>query len=203
AGFAAETRLGPVLHCQPGEYEWARPNRLARQRHTGGTMSAVIDAGELQALKSGFDPDPEKSWSLPSRIYRDTKFLPVEQANIFWRSWQFLCHIEQLREPGSYVTGSMQGRSIFAARDAKGELRAFYNVCQHRGHELLSGAGQTRLIVCPYHAWSYSLNGALAAAPGSQALKNFHKEDFCLRPIRIEVFDGLVFVNLDLNAATL
>ena len=77
-------------------------------------MSVTLDASECQALKAGFDPVAERSTTLPSRAYRDPRFLAIDQTEIFFRSWQFLCHAESLRQPGSYVTGSIQGRSIFA-----------------------------------------------------------------------------------------
>jgi carnitine monooxygenase subunit len=162
-----------------------------------------MDAGEFQALRAGFDPLAERSASLLSRVYRDPQFLALEQSEIFFRSWQFLCHAEALRHSGSYVTGSIQGRSVFAVRDARNQLRAFYNVCRHRGHELLKGVGKTRAITCPYHAWSYGLDGTLSAAPGSKSLENFARSDFGLQPIRVEEFCGLVFLNLNVESASL
>lgn len=166
-------------------------------------MSNSLNATEYQALKAGFDPVAERSTSLPSRAYLDPSLLGVERAEVFFKSWQFLCHGEQLRAPGSYVTGDIQGRGVFAVRDSKSELRAFYNVCRHRGHELLSGAGMARAITCPYHAWTYGLDGNLSIAPGAQTLENFNKADFGLKQVRIEEFCGLVFVNLDRDAPPL
>ncbi|MGH8133751.1 MAG: hypothetical protein ACRETP_11045 [Steroidobacteraceae bacterium] len=86
-------------------------------------MSVTLDATEYQALKAGFDPVAERSTSLPSRAYRDPQFLSLEQTEIFFRSWQFLCHAEILRQPGNYMAGNIQGRCIFAARDAKNHSR--------------------------------------------------------------------------------
>ena len=97
--------------------------------------------------------------------YIDPGYLEAEREQIFRRSWQYLCHEEKLREPGSYVTGGVQGRGLFAVRGEDGALRAFYNVCRHRGHELLEGAGTTSRITCPYHAWVYDLEGRLHRAP--------------------------------------
>lgn len=82
-------------------------------------------------------------------------------------------------------------------------MRGFYNVCQHRGHELLKGAGSTRFITCPYHAWVYNLDGSLRRANRSELIENFSISDICLRRVRIEVFCHLVFVNLDPDAAPL
>jgi phenylpropionate dioxygenase-like ring-hydroxylating dioxygenase large terminal subunit len=108
-----------------------------------------------------------------------------------------------LREPGQYVAADIQGQSVFVVRGEDGALRAFYNVCKHRAHELVWGKGRTRVITCPYHAWSYKLDGSLLAARRSEGLKDFRKEEFCLTPIRVEVFCSLVFVNLDWNAEPL
>jgi choline monooxygenase len=166
-------------------------------------MSATIDASELDYLRAGFDPVPARSSSLPARAYWEQNIFAVEKAEVFLKSWQFLCHTERLRAPGSYVTGNVQGQGIFGVRDLNGQLRAFYNVCRHRGHELLRGTGQVRRVTCPYHAWTYGLDGALAAAPGSEVLERFSKSDFGLHAIQVEEFCGLVFVNLDRSAASL
>jgi choline monooxygenase len=164
---------------------------------------ALLEPSELDALRRGYDPIPERSSSLPAECYRDPKYLAVEREAVFFSSWQFLCHGEKLRQPGSYLAGAIQGQSIFAVRDRGGQLRAFYNVCKHRGHELLKGEGQTALITCPYHAWAYGLDGALRTARLSEGLENFDKADFCLTPVQVEEFCGLVFVNLDAGAASL
>lgn len=158
---------------------------------------------ELEKVGKGFDPVAARSWSLNTECYRTPKFLEVERAEIFRRSWQFLCHEEKLRQPGSYVTGDIQGQSIFATRDADGELRAFYNVCKHRGHELLQGEGRTKMITCPYHAWAYRLDGTLYSARHCEMVENFEKGQIRLTPVRVEVFCHLVFVNLDPEAPSL
>ena len=117
-------------------------------------MTTVLSAEELATIKSGYDPIASRSWSINARCYTDPKFQAVEREQIFHKTWQFLCHEEKLREPGSYVAASIEGQSIVATRDTTGELRAFYNVCKHRGHELVQGEGQLKRITCPYHAWT-------------------------------------------------
>ena len=92
---------------------------------------------------------------------------------------------------------------VAVVRDREGELRAFYNVCQHRAHELLSGAGTTRNIVCPYHAWTYDLTGRSKAARRADRMETFDKSDICLRRVQIEEFGGFVYVNLDSDAPAL
>ena len=116
-------------------------------------MTQRLSREELEAIGKGYDPRPAHSFSINANCYQDPKYLAVEREQIFHRSWQFLCHEEKLREPGSYVATNVQGQSIFATRDSYGTLRAFYNVCKHRGHELLRGEGKGSVIACPYHAW--------------------------------------------------
>lgn len=158
---------------------------------------------DIEEIKSGFDPVAARSYSLPSRFYIEPDSLEFEKRAIFHRSWQFVCHGEKLKGPGSYIAFDVQGQSIVALRDGEGTLRAFYNVCRHRAHELLSGEGHTKLITCPYHAWAYTLDGRLRAVRNEERIENFDKADFCLMPVQIEAFCDLIFVNLDSNAIPL
>ena len=165
--------------------------------------NATLDRLDFDQIKGRYDEVATRSHSINTQCYTDPKFLQVEREQIFHRSWQFLCHEEKLREPGSYVTQSIAGQAVVAMRNREGELNAFYNVCKHRGHELLSGEGQTRRITCPYHAWTYDLNGALVVAPRCEHIENFNPEEICLDKVQIEIFYHLVFVNLDAHAAPL
>ena len=88
-------------------------------------------------------------------------------------------------------------------RGQDGELRAFYNVCSHRAHELLKGCGKAKLITCPYHAWTYHTDGELRSAVGQKRVAGFQAEEFELKQVRIEEYAGFVFVNLDPEAPTL
>ena len=158
---------------------------------------------ELQSLGKGFDALPNRSFSLPAKAYVQSSYLDVEREEIHYKSWQYVCHIEKLKNPGDYTAFDIQGRPVVALRDRGGELRAFYNVCRHRGHELLSGEGNTKTIVCPYHAWCYDLKGNLFSARYTKQVENFDMADFSLMPIQVEVFCGMVFVNLDNSAESL
>ncbi len=141
--------------------------------------------------------------SLHADAYTEPQWFEADQSQIISRSWQWLCHEEKLRTPGSYVADEIAGMAIVAIRDSSGELRAFYNVCQHRAHQLLEGAGTTNNIVCPYHAWSYDLTGQLKAARHTGDLNDFDVSSICLDKVGIEEFGGFVYVNLDPNAAPL
>jgi carnitine monooxygenase subunit len=160
-------------------------------------------ADNVDVLLEHLNDSPERSLSLPPSFYYEKRFLDLERDEIFYKSWQFLCHSEKLREQGSYVSGSILGRSVFAVRGQDGVVRAFYNVCRHRGHELVRLDGQARAISCPYHAWSYNLDGSLRAAPGTECLVGFRKEDYGLMDVSVEEFAGLYFINLDRNAEAL
>ncbi len=164
---------------------------------------SLLSQSELERIRSGYDPVPERSYSLDAACYREPRFFELDRRAIFHRSWQFLCHAEKLREPGSYLAADIQGQSVFAVRDAKGDLRAFYNVCRHRGHEVLRGEGRTKVITCPYHAWAYGLDGRLRSARCAEQIEAFDKAEFGLMPVQVEVFCSLVFVNLDPEAASL
>ena len=166
-------------------------------------MTAQLTRRQLHCAGEGYDPIASRSASIGSDCYIEPEFLEVEREQVFRRSWQFLCHEEKLREPGSYVTAAVADRSIVAVRGEDGALRAFYNVCKHRGHELLKGAGTTRLITCPYHAWVYALDGRLHRARRSELIEHFDADRIFLTPVRVEVFCHLVFVNLDPGAPPL
>ncbi|MEM7208627.1 MAG: ring-hydroxylating oxygenase subunit alpha [Pseudomonadota bacterium] len=167
-------------------------------------MAAILSTDDFAHLSKGFDREhPARSHSIHADCYRHPQFIDVEREQIFHRSWQFLCHEEKLREVGSYIAADIQGQSIFACRDKDGELRAFYNVCKHRGHELLKGEGVAKSIVCPYHAWVYNLGGQLINVRREEYIENFSKSDVCLDQVRLEVFCHMVFVNLDADATPL
>ncbi|MBN3723267.1 aromatic ring-hydroxylating oxygenase subunit alpha [Burkholderia sp. Ac-20379] len=167
-------------------------------------MSEVLTHDDLAAAGRGFVADDvAASSTLNAKCYIEPKYLETEMAGIFRRSWQWVCHAEKLREPGAYYVAEVAGRSIAVVRDREGTLRAFYNVCQHRAHHLLTGEGRARVITCPYHAWSYGLDGGLRQAPMTETLVNFDKDKICLSQVQVEAFCGFIYVNLDPAAPSL
>lgn len=152
--------------------------------------------------RGAFDADVRRSPTLPSRYYHDTEIHRRELQGIFHRSWCYAGHAGQLPNPGDYRVEQVADQCIFLLRDQQSRLRAFHNVCQHRGHQLLSaaGAGKKR-IVCPYHAWTYGLDGKLIQAPHTEHLQGFDAAEFSLKPVRLAECAGLLFVNLDSAAA--
>jgi len=164
-------------------------------------MSAV--ALKRRSEDSPFDPNPERSFTIPSRYYLDADIHQQEKEAIFYRNWWYAGHQSQLGQAGCYLTVKICDQNIIVIRDKSGDLKAYYNVCQHRGHELLKGSGKVRTITCPYHAWSYGLDGDLRAARNTSNMAGFDKCQFSLKPVQVEVFCGLLFVNLDLDAQPL
>lgn len=135
--------------------------------------------------------------SLAAKYYTDPEVFKLETNGLLARTWQFAGHASQLKETGDYFTFDMAGESLFCIKGRDGEIRTFYNVCQHRAHQLVSGQGQTRVVVCPYHAWTYELTGELRAGPNIKAVEGFDKSSICLTSVRTEVFLGFIFVNMD------
>lgn len=150
---------------------------------------------------SQFSIDPGQSYTLPADLYTSKDTLQQEHESIFMRSWLYVAHGSELAEPGQYVTAEFLDQRIYVIRTEGGELKAFHNVCQHRGHSLLRGKGTARrLIMCPYHAWSYDHDGTLRAAPNCAHVEGFERQAFNLPQIRIDTLAGFVFVNFDPDA---
>ena len=146
--------------------------------------------------------DPEKAHTLPSRYYYDRDIFEREKETIFYRAWHPVAHKNMVAEPGDFVTLDIFDQSVIVAKARDGQVRAFHNVCQHRGNRLLmERRGKLRgPIRCSYHAWSYAPDGRLVAAPRCERLKNFDKGDYGLKPVRLEEYAGFLFVNLDNDA---
>jgi carnitine monooxygenase subunit len=141
--------------------------------------------------------------TLPSRCYTDPAIHAREMATIFRHAWQPFARTADLAAPGSYVAGSLLGEEIVVLRDRDGVLRGFFNVCQHRGHRLLKGKGSLKAaIACPYHAWSYGLDGRLRAAPNADNVPDFTKDGVALQPVAVEEFCNIVLVSLDPQATS-
>ena len=140
----------------------------------------------------GIDPN----FTLPARFYTSQDIFEEELEKIFYGKWIYVACEADLPKPGDYITLKLGTRSFFLQRGQGGEVRGFYNVCRHRGHELLSGErGNRKGISCPYHNWTYDLSGKLLKARGMDA--DFSKEHFGLNPINVKVIGGLIYVCLN------
>ena len=139
--------------------------------------------------------------TLPYTWYTDVEVLAREQRLLFAHRWQYAGHAGQLAEPGSYFTLRVADIPLVVVRDREGVLRAFVNVCRHRGAEVVSGAGRCTTLQCHYHAWTYGLDGALRAAPRSDADPEFDRAGLGLRRAQVDTWGPFVFVNAREDAA--
>ena len=166
-------------------------------------MSNKPSTQEFEAIKSGYHKNPSLSQSLHKEAYINPSWHKTDLESIIGKTWQWVCHVEKLKKPGSYTTINIANQPIMVIRDDKKILRAFYNVCKHRAHKLIDGEGLTNRITCPYHAWTYDLDGKLVRAPHTEKLDKFELKDICLNEVQVEEFCGFVFVNLDKEATSL
>jgi choline monooxygenase len=143
--------------------------------------------------------------ALPPRLYLDETLLAAEQELIFERTWQLAGHVSSLGRPGSYITAQAGDQPVLIVRDDENALRAYRNVCRHRGSRLLSGDGQCKgAIRCRYHGWTYRFDGTLIGVPEGLAFgEKLDKPALGLHPVRVEELCGLIFVNLDQDAHSL
>jgi len=146
----------------------------------------------------------EEGQTLPGAWYTDPKIFKREQKRIFRRTWQYVGLTEQVARPGDFFTCRIDTVPLVVARDEAGQLRAFVNVCRHRGSQLVSdGCGNRKTLQCLYHAWTYNLDGSLRAAPGSKDEPGFKKEELGLLSVQIAAWGPFLFVNLDPQAPPL
>jgi choline monooxygenase len=148
-----------------------------------------------------FTREPERSATLPAHYYFDPAIYEREKIAIWFRTWQFVGYARDLAAPGSYITATLIDQKLVVVRAKDGRLRAFFNVCMHRGHTLVEGKGRRAILTCPFHAWSYDLDGNLKAAGNAENVAGFEFADFALAPVRVDTFLHMVFVNLDPDAA--
>lgn len=175
------------------------------RRSTHGRAAPKRAAGKAAVLKSRADkrapdtaPLDEEAYSLPSWIYRDPEFFEREKETVFRTSWQLLCHLSDVPKPGDFHSFDFLGESIVALRGDDGAVRSFHNVCRHRASRLLDGPkGHCgRRITCPYHAWTYALDGSLFAVPHREKFRGLDRARHGLVPVEQEVFMGFIFVRL-------
>jgi len=142
--------------------------------------------------------DPLDGWSLPAWTYRDGEFYALERDRIFRPSWQVVCHVSDLPNHGDWHTIDYIGESVILTRSGDGQLRAFTNVCRHRGSRLVDGsAGCAKKLVCPYHAWTYDLDGRLTGVPDSASYPTLDRNRAGLVRVELEIWRGFVFVRLE------
>lgn len=152
-------------------------------------MQIVNRASELIAAL-------ERGETLPASWYTDSSVTHEEIEKIFRKSWQYVGSTCQLIDVGDYITGCIGEIPIVVVRNQDG-LSGFINVCRHRRHEVMAGCGNSKIMQCPYHAWTYDLSGKLKSAPRSDREPNFSVDDYPLLPVKVDSLGPWVFANVE------
>jgi phenylpropionate dioxygenase-like ring-hydroxylating dioxygenase large terminal subunit len=142
-----------------------------------------------------------EAWTLPPAAYLRDDIYDLEVERIFRRSWLPVARVDQVREPGDFLTIDLVGQPVLVVRGADGQVRVMSNVCLHRAAPIAEGTGRRKLFTCPYHSWGYDTEGRLVAAPLMDGVKGFTPKDCRLPQVRTEVWEGFVMANLDPEAA--
>jgi phenylpropionate dioxygenase-like ring-hydroxylating dioxygenase large terminal subunit len=142
----------------------------------------------------------EKARAMPSSVYTSEAFMEHEITGVFAREWYCVGRADALAEPGDYITAELARQPVVVLRDREGGLRALSNVCLHRMSTMLEGRGRVRALSCPYHGWTYNLDGSLRGAPAMSLNEGFCKESYKLPSVRCEEWLGWVFITLDPEA---
>ncbi|CAI9119223.1 aromatic ring-hydroxylating oxygenase subunit alpha [Brytella acorum] len=164
--------------------------------------SIPLDDALFDAMETSILPT-EEAESLPPLCYTDAAFYAFEKKAIFSKEWLCVGRESWAANPGDYFTSFIADEPLIVARGRDGVLRAMSSVCQHRAMLVAEGSGKARAFVCPYHHWTYALDGTLAAAPAMERSCKFHKEDFNLPVFALEIWEGFVFINFDRDALPL
>lgn len=148
----------------------------------------------------------DKSISLPSAVYTSEKIYELELERIFYKRWLAICHSSRFEKAGDVIIRNIGKKSILIVKGEDGKLRAFHNVCRHRGARLIEDEKNVKAIQCPYHAWTYKLDGELIGCPDMDMYSKgteFEKTDYPLYSVKLEVWGGFIWINLDPNSEPL
>lgn len=159
-------------------------------------MTIATTPSELDARLAG-------GWTLPASWYADAALHEEELARVFARRWHLAGRLSGLSRPGDRLVCQAGHVPVVVVRAGDGELRAFVNVCRHRGHPVALDAGNARRLQCRYHGWTYGLDGRLTGAPRCRLESNFDRSELSLLPVAVDVWRDLVFVNPDRDAEPL
>jgi phenylpropionate dioxygenase-like ring-hydroxylating dioxygenase large terminal subunit len=151
------------------------------------------------AVSRSADDAIDDAVGLPAWIYSDPEFFELEKRTIFRTSWQVVCHVNDVPRPGDYHSFDFLGESVIVVRGDDGQIRSFHNVCRHRAARLLDGPKGScgRRITCPYHAWTYALDGRLVGVPHRQTFSDLDTSKHGLATLDQEIFMGFVFVRFE------
>ena len=142
----------------------------------------------------------EAGRTLAAEYYRDPDYFRVEVERVLRPGWHAVARWDDLPNPGDYASVDVCGEPLVVVRDSARELRVLSRICRHRAHPIVEGSGNAKRFVCPYHRWSYNLDGSLATAPLTEGTPGFSREDCRLPELRTDTWQGFTLVNLDPQA---
>lgn len=163
-----------------------------------GIVDTKIEAAE--ELRRNVSMPFNQATAMPKSVYTSQEFLDLEIEHIFKKDWFCAGRAETLQKKGDFITFELAGQPIMVVRDGDGQIRAQSNVCLHRMSTLLEGSGNTKAIVCPYHAWTYNLDGSMRGAPGMGRNEAFCKDKLKLPQVKCEIWLGWIMVSLNPDA---
>ncbi len=145
----------------------------------------------------------DRARHLPAYVYTSQEVYEMEKDKIFMKEWLVAGREEEIEKPGDYLTFRVMDEPVLVVRDRLGQINALSNVCRHRGVEVARGHGNAKQFTCPYHNWTYDLEGKLLNAPYMDTVKNFDFADCRMGPLRCDTWQGWIYVNFDPKAAPL
>jgi choline monooxygenase len=169
-----------------------------------GMLDELTDVATPIGSTVGAEPVGRKPIRIPASRYIDPAFAALEHERLWPRTWQLACTREQVREPGDFVEYVIGNLSVIIVRGSDGDLRAFQNVCLHRGNVLCTGSGKgLQELRCGYHRWCWDLDGKLREIPSRRGFGVIHNDEYGLIPVKVATYGNLIFVNPDMNAEPL
>lgn len=153
----------------------------------------------LQSILRQYDPSAplERAWTIPAPWYTDPEVAALEQQAVFGAGWQYVAPLDRLEAPGSFATAVVAGEPVVVVRGRDGALRGFFNVCRHHAAAVATEeCGSCSVLRCPYHGWTYDLDGRLKGAPEFEGVEGFDRDASGLMPVAVETWERFVFVRL-------
>lgn len=166
-------------------------------------LSSSASSQGLNYLKIWRHQPVNQAVTFPAEMYTSDQIYQLEKQMFFGRAWIYVGHISQLSGPGSYFTTSTAAVPLVVVMGSHGNLCAFHNVCPHRAAPVAVGSGQCNRFICPYHAWTFDLEGRLRGIPNFEGYEDFDASNYGLTPVKTETWGPFIFVNLDPNSPPL
>jgi choline monooxygenase len=160
----------------------------------------------IEEILALYDPEAplSEAWTIPASWYLDSRIADLERRTVFAGSWQAVGRVDQVAAPGQYLTAEVAGEPVVVVRGRDSELRGFFNVCRHHAAAVMTEPeGRAEMLRCPYHGWSYSLDGQLRGTPDFAGVCNFDPAANGLMPVRTESWEQWVFVKIEPGGPTL